>query len=112
LRPASPPFDVDVAWDDDSGDGKKYKTTLTCQEKRWRVSGEKQCLVAYWHLQMKTGTAGYLRKGFHWKWVNDILSGLAVILRITGLARIWRRGIVVSRDFTETLKAGLKNRDA
>lgn len=25
----TPPFDVDVAWNDDSGDGKKYKTTLT-----------------------------------------------------------------------------------
>lgn len=25
----TPPFDVEVAWDDDSGDGKKYKTTLT-----------------------------------------------------------------------------------
>lgn len=25
----TPPFDVDVTWNDDSGDGKKYKTTLT-----------------------------------------------------------------------------------
>jgi hypothetical protein len=25
----TPPFDVDVTWDDDSGDGKRYKTTLT-----------------------------------------------------------------------------------
>lgn len=47
---------------------------------------------------------------FHsqWKWVNDVFSALAVILCVTGLARIWRQRIVVSRDFTETLRLGKK----
>jgi hypothetical protein len=47
---------------------------------------------------------------FHhqWKWVNDIFSVLAVILCVTGLARIWRQRIVVSKDFTLTLRLGKK----
>ncbi len=42
---------------------------------------------------------------FHpqWKWVNDIVSLLALILCVTGLVRIWRQRPVVLRDFTETL---------
>lgn len=42
----------------------------------------------------------------HWKWVNDLFSVLAVTLCVTGLARIWRQRIVVSKDFKETLRLG------
>lgn len=47
---------------------------------------------------------------FHsqWKWVNDLFSVLAVILCVTGLARIWRQRVVVAQDFTETLRLGKK----
>ena len=42
---------------------------------------------------------------FHsrWKWVNDIVSALAVILCVTGLASILRQRTAILRDFTQTL---------